>query len=82
MPIQWYEAADTADTADPRKPLTYTLSKGRHMLDMLHAIRVPNIVLTKEGKKKDSYTVSANDDKRIKDQLARQKSQVSPTAPQ
>jgi hypothetical protein len=33
------------------------------MLDMLHAIRVPNVVLTKEVKK-DTYTVSANDDKR------------------
>jgi hypothetical protein len=75
MPIQWYEAADTAD------PTTYTLSKGRHMLDMLHAIRVPNVVLANGGKK-NTYTVSANDDKRIKDQLARQKSQVPPTAPQ
>ena len=65
----------------PERALLSTLSKGRHMLDMLHAIRVPNIVLTKEGKK-NTYTVSANDDKRIKDQLARQKSQVPPTAPQ
>ena len=79
MPIQWYNA----DTADPKKPLTYTHSKGRHMLDMLHVIRVPNVVLTKEVKK-DTYTVSANDDKRIKDQLVRQKNQQAgvPQAPQ
>ena len=76
MPLQWYNA-------DPKKPLTYTHSKGRHMLDMLHAIRVPNVVLANAGKK-DSFTVSANDDKRIKDQLARQKNQQAgvPQAPQ
>ena len=76
MPLQWYNA-------DPKKPLTYSHSKGRHMIDMLHAIRVPNVVLANAGKK-DSFTVSANDDKRIKDQLARQKNQQAgvPQAPQ
>jgi hypothetical protein len=66
MPIQWY-------TVDPKKPLTYTLLKGRHMLDLLHAIRVPNVVLAKEGGTKSTFTVAAKDDKRIMAQLARQK---------
>ena len=65
MPIQWYESV---------KPLTYKLSKAWHMLDLNHAIRVPNIVLQTDSKNKQ-FSISIDDDKRIKEQIQRQKNE-------
>ena len=63
MPIQWYERG---------KPLTYELSKVWYQLDLNHAIRVPNIVL-ENAKKSKLFSMSIDDDKRIKEQIQRQK---------
>ena len=63
MPIQWYERG---------KPLTYELSKTWYNLDLNHAIRVPNIVL-ENAKKSKLFSMSIDDDKRIKEQIQRQK---------
>ena len=61
MPIQWYERG---------KPLTYELSKTWYNLDLNHAIRVPNIVL-ENAKKSKVFSMSIEDDKRIKEQIQR-----------
>ena len=63
MPIQWYERG---------KPLTYELSKTWYQLDLNHAIRVPNIVL-ENAKKSKLFSMSIEDDNRIKEQIQRQK---------
>ena len=64
MPIQWYERKGN--------PLTYELSKAWYQLDLNHAIRVPNIVL-ENAKKSKLFSMSIDDDKRIKEQIQRQK---------